>query len=326
MEQKILRPKLSVSFCISTLAYCVSALELPGQSHQIQLEFEHGEHVCTSRDLKLGAINTLGGQTLVGRLSFRYSYDSTLGVVTVCGTDYASADGMILVTMPKGTDQACFEHAAISGFMADEAYGNATWNYNTQLMPGAAQIFKGIARDASDALIGALLVQPQLVIKVRKALSRLSLQNYLDLCVVYRDGEFLELYNPDRQYASSDEVHPFESVFGGIVTFNKGENFANVDGSTNDPKIGGLSWVRLWAGEMNFYPTVCSSLNYKGFPCDNLLKGGHVVLGKTVKKVAKGSDSVYIMPICTAHNNNDNVYMAALIYTQGVWLKNYLGK
>jgi hypothetical protein len=26
-----------------------------------------------------------------------------------------------------------------------------------------------------------------------------------------------------------------------------------------------------------------------------------------------------------AHNNNDNVYMEALMYLEGIWLKNYLG-
>ncbi len=227
--------------------------------------------------------------------------------------------------MPEGTDHACLEHTTQSGFAADKAYGNAVWNYNTQLMPGEAQIFKSIARDANNALIRALAEQPRLIVQERRTLSRLPLADYLDLCFVYRDGRFLEKYDTNRQYTSSDKVHHLDSTFGGIVTFNKGENFANVDGSDLDPKIAGLSWIRLWAGEMGFYPTVCTSLDYKGFECDNYIMGGHVITGKVVKKVAKGSNSVYIMPICRNHNNDDSVYMAALTNTKGVWLKNYMG-
>ena len=319
-------PRPCVSFSISSLAYRVSALELPGQSHHIQVDFEDGEHVFTSPDFNLGTINTLGGHILVGRFSFRYSYDSTDGVITVCGTDYPSAHGMTLITMPEGTDQACLEHAAQSGFMADEAYGKAMWNYNTQLMPGAAQVFKGIARDANDTLIRALVAHPHLVVQVRETLSRLPLKDYLDLCVVYRDGTFLAIYDPNRQYTSSDQVRPFESVFGGIVTMNKDTKFANVIGSTNDPKINKLAWIRLWELYMGFYPGACTSLYYKGFDCGDDLKGGHVIFGKTAERVAKGtSQKVFIMPICGKHNSTDSVYMAALTYTQGIWLDNYMG-
>jgi hypothetical protein len=37
-----------------------------------------------------------------------------------------------------------------------------------------------------------------------------------------------------------------------------------------------------------------------------------------------GSNSVYIMPICVQHNNDDNVYMATLTNVKGIWLNNYL--
>jgi hypothetical protein len=38
----------------------------------------------------------------------------------------------------------------------------------------------------------------------------------------------------------------------------------------------------------------------------------------------KGSNSVYIMPICKRHNDDDNVHMKALQYQDGVWLNDYL--
>ena len=70
---------------------------------------------------------------------------------------------------------------------------------------------------------------------------------------------------------------------------------------------------------------ICTSYQFGGFGCGNSLVGGHIILGTQAKIVAKGSNSVYIMPICIQHNNDDNVYMEALKYLKGIWLKNYLG-
>ena len=318
----------STSFSVgSPLAYRVPILELKGHVHHIQANFEDGDHIFTSPEFELGTVRTVGSLPLMGQLTFHYSYDSTSRVITVCGTDYASADGMTLITMPKGMDQKCFEHAASAGFVADEIYRNRSWNYHSQLMPGAAKIFKDIARGANDTLIAALKAKPQLIVQVRETLPELPIEQYLELCVVYRNGEFLETYDHSREYDASDEVRPVESVFGGTVTLNYGDNFANVIGSTKDPKIDRLSWINLWIQKCGgLAPTACTSLNYKSFKCNTSLVGGHVVKGQTATVVAKGSNSVYIFPICIAHNNNDNTYMAALTYTSGVWLWNYLGR
>ncbi|KAB5575540.1 hypothetical protein GE09DRAFT_1092435 [Coniochaeta sp. 2T2.1] len=251
---------VSVTFSVgSPLTYRVRSLELPGNVHQIQADFQHGSHVFTSADFKLVTVHSLGGKPLIGRLSFRYTYGAASGIITVCGTDCPSADGMTLVTTPEGTNHVCLEHAAASaGFSADQASG--PWNYRTQLMPGAAQVFKSIVRAANNALISALEASPNLTaVQIRKPLPELPTEHYLNLCVVYRAGRFLELFDHAKQYEPDDEVHSVESLFGGEVTFKKGENFANVIGSTGDKEIGGLSWIRLWAGEFGFYPTTCES-------------------------------------------------------------------
>lgn len=316
---------LSVKFSVgSPLAYSVRSLKLPGLVHQVQADFQDGDHTFTSSKFKLGTIHSLGGRSLIGQLSFHYSYDSKNQVITISGTDFPSADGMTLITMPEGSEHACFEHAAPAGFDADEVYQNSTWNYHSQLMPGAAQVINSIARAASDALINALKLINGLTVQVRTPVPQLPMNDYLSLCVVYRNGEFLEVYDHNRDYETVDEVKPIDSVWGGTVTMSSGENFANVIGSSPDPKIGGLTWIKLWSNQFGT-PTVCTSLNYKGFPCGSTLVGGHVITGQTAKVVAKGSNSVYIYPICKTHNNNDKVYMAALTNLNGVWLKNYLG-
>lgn len=316
---------LSVTFSVgSPLAYRVRSLELPGLVHQIQADLEDGTHTFTSRDFKLGTVHSLGRRALIGLLSFRYTYDAKNQTITVCSTDFSSADGMTLVTMPEGTDYACIEHAGPGGFTADETSG--PWNYRTQLMPGAADVFGGVVRGASDALIAALKATPDLTVQLRTPFPELPMEHYLNLCVVYRRGRFLELFDQSREYEDGDEVHPFESVYGGTATFPVGAPFANVIGSTHDPKIKPYtSWVALWEAKVGVMPTKCESFDYDGFKCGNDVLGGHVVKGVLAERVPAGSDDVFIFPICSKHNKNDKVHMAALTYRTAVKLNNYMG-
>ena len=154
----------------------------------------------------------MGGHSLVGRLSFRYSYDAKRGTVTVCGTDYPSADGMTLITMPQGTDKDCFEHAAFTGFLVDEIYRNGSWNYHSRLMPGAAKIFKDIARGANNAMIAALKAESKLPVQVREMLPELPIDQYLNLCAVLRDGKLLKMYDQTHDYEKNDTIIGIEWI------------------------------------------------------------------------------------------------------------------
>lgn len=144
--------------------------------------------------------------------------------------------------------------------------------------------------------------------------------------LVYTNDGFLECYNPEKKYDDSHIILPCTSTWGGIVYFQNGECFANVIGSTGDPKVGS-SWLTLWEENCNGgrQATTCTSLNFPlvcNVPDRSYIVGGHVISGQRASYVARGS-SVYIMPICKTHNSNDNVYMQALQYTVGVWLINY---
>ena len=259
----------------------------------------------------------------MGRLTFHYSYDSEKETVTICGTDYASSNGMTLITTPHDMDEVCFEHAAEAGFVADEIC-NGAWNYRNQIMPGAANIFKDIARGANKALIAALEAQPRLIVRVRQPVPELPMEDYLNLCFVYRDGKFLETYDPARQYEPPDFKTTVDSVFGGTVTWALGADFANVIGSTDDPKPPGYtSWIQLWRAYFGT-PASCTSLNFQGFPCTNTIFGGHIIAGQTATRVSAGSNDVYIFPICKRHNDDDSVYMETVTNRNGIWLKNYL--
>ncbi|KAJ6258015.1 hypothetical protein Dda_6927 [Drechslerella dactyloides] len=292
-----------ISFSVGNrLPYSVPLLDLPGKVHQVDVDLRDGDHTIASPEFELGTFKLNGLKTIMGRLRFGYSYDSKNQVITVCGTDYASA--------------------------ADEAAPHQDWNYNTQLMPGVAKIFREIARQANDAFIAALVEAQIYMVRVRSNLSDLQIDDYLNLCVVTSaDGQFLGSYDPAAEYEEGVKINPLDSVYNGTTVVPAGTFFANVIGSDGDPKVRGLSWIELWRQMVNGgqQPVACTSYNFNGFACGPVDRGGHIIPGTVARPIPNGSD-VYIFPICAAHNNNDNVYMSAITYQTAVWLKNYMGR
>lgn len=298
---------------------------LDDRDHSLTFTLLEGTNTAESELVELGVVHRLEGRKLLGKFTFQYSYNPEARVVTVCGTDFDSMGSMCLTTLPQGTSEYCHQRAAGGGFIGDDLTANPHWNYVTPLTPGLQDVFAGIVRTVNNRLILALEKEPQLIVQVRKHPPELSPEEHQQFLAVYRNGEFLGLHEPGREYEPEDLIVTVESVFGGEVTLNYGEKFANVIGSTNDPKIAGLTWIQLWANQFGTYPTVCTSYQLNGFSCGSSLVGGHVIAGTQAKAVAKGSNSVWIFPICVQHNNNDSVYMEALKYAKGIWLKNYLG-
>ncbi|KAK6497665.1 hypothetical protein TWF481_012070 [Arthrobotrys musiformis] len=323
----------NVTFSVgSPLAYNIRSLELPGKVHKIKVTFEHGENVFTSPDFELGTTHSTGsaGVPLLGRLVFSYTYNCENKSVTLCSTDYPSGDGMKLLTFPKDTTDICVEHSADVGFPADEGFSGGLWNYQSNLMPGAAQIFKGITRNASDSLITALRSDPKLIVQLRALPAELSIESALALSQVYRDGEYVEMYDHTKVYGPEFSILGYGSVLNNPPTAVLAGNFANVLGSTGDRKINGWAWLELWERQVNGGnpATDCASKHYNGFQCNNVgrynLVGGHVVIGNAARPGTIGGNDVYIIPICDAHNKYTFIGpMAPVIYSQAVWLNNY---
>jgi len=316
--------QITVSFSLPN-GYQNQFVTLNQNTHTLNFTLHQGTNTAESDFVDLGILHRFEGRRLLGKFSFQYSYDTERRAVTVCGTDFDSAHSMCLTTFPEGTTEYCHQRAAGGGFEEDDLRANPHWNYVSPLTPGLKDLFSGVVRTVNNQLIETLQKEPQMVVQVRKPLPELSAEEHLQFLTVYRRGEFLGSYDANRAYGPEDTVVHVESVFGGEVTMNYAENFANVIGSTPDPKIAGLTWIQLWARQFGSYPTICTSYNYGGFACGPSLVGGHVILGQHAAVVPAGSNSVFIFPICVQHNNNDNVFMAALQYLKGIWLNNYLG-
>jgi hypothetical protein len=307
------------------IAYQNQFVTLFEHEHRVSFRLVEGTNVAQSELVDLGVVHGFKGRRLLGQFTFEYSYDRDRRVITVNGTDFDSVHAMCLTTVPEGTSEYCRQRGAGGGFSGDDLTANPHWNYRTPLTPGLQDVFVGIVRTVNDRLIEALQKEPQLIVQVRKHPPELSAEEHQKFLTVYRDGQFQGFHEPGRLYGPRDEVFTIDSVFGGEVTLAFNETFANVIGSTPDPKIGGLSWIQLWINQFDKIPVICTSHRFNGFACGNLFVGGHVIGGTQAKTVPKGSDSVWILPICIQHNNDDNVYMAALKYVKGIWLKNYLG-
>ena len=210
---------------------------------------------------------------------------------------------------------------------------NPNWNYTTQYTPGLAKALSASIRAADDSIIAAArqvfpvvrVNTPPPVLETAEDVNKWMTMHALD-------GTHLGTFDPAKVYPEGTTmVNHLQSTWGGTVTFAQNQFIGNVIGSSPDPKLpGSQPWIEIWERQFGM-EQYCTSHNWASglaFACDDSVQanrvGGHVVTGTVAKSMPVGSNSVYIIPICKAHNSDDTVYMRANVYTQGIWLKNYL--
>lgn len=287
-------------------AYRSVAVELHGRPLAFTFSLRAGEHSFQSEAFEIGTVHALDGRKLIAHVAFHYSYDPDDSTVTLSGTDYESRDAMHLITVLQGTSGYCVHPASASIGEWKTADG---WYDHIPFAPGLEEALRGLARSAYEALIATLENVPGLNVEVLRRSPELPSE---DFRVVYRAGTFLGLYEPGRLYGPEDTVVHIDSVYRGTKTLMNRAKFANVIGSTPDPKVGSRSWLRLWILKtQKARPTRCTSLGFNRFNCNTLFVGGHVVSGTAAKRMSPGSAQVMIIPICIRHNNNDHVFMEA---------------
>lgn len=184
--------------------------------------------------------------------------------------------------------------------------------------------------------------------------------------VVYRLDDkggavFSELWNPEKEYSDEYVIVPLRSSFKGVTKtkFKAGKEFANVEGSSGDPRPAGFkSWIEILrsngittctccATNAIYDPNTNKSIDddvwyYDNgqptkapFKCNTRMVGGHVLIGsKNSASVFPGSP-VHLLPICDCHNITQvtesghfgaGYYMKLGRNTQAVELANYLEK
>jgi hypothetical protein len=172
-------------------SYDNAFVELTERQYNVPITLVDGTHTCTSENLVVGSLPSFENRPLRAHLTFQYTYDELGHVITVSGTDFASAHSISLVTFPEGTSELCRQRAVASaGFAADDLTSNPHWNYRTPLMPGLEDVLRGMVRQANDSLIAALQRVENLTVRVRKDPPALSAADYQQLLAVYRKGAF----------------------------------------------------------------------------------------------------------------------------------------
>jgi hypothetical protein len=311
-------------------AYAASQyVEVNQTSVTVSIPLVTGEQVTTTPEKVVGTLRNFSNPNLVATLTVWSEYEPTGNVLTLCSPDLVDSDSTCLNTyMQGGQDQTCKQHTYPSD--TSPCGSNPNWNYCTSLTPGLQQAFLSSVRSAQEAIIHGARGQGLTVI-IRTPVPPIPPDLAEELQLVYEDGFFKGTFDPGEDYGPGMQVHNIESTWYGEIYLQPSERFANVINSTKDPRIGGLAWRRLWETQYG-QATECSSFGHpNGFPCtapppppENLV-GGHVITGTKAQIIPKGSKKVFIMPICAKHNANDNTFMEAVVYLQGVALRDYMG-
>ncbi|TDT59025.1 hypothetical protein DFO53_0577 [Enterobacter sp. AG5470] len=110
-----------------------------------------------------------------------------------------------------------------------------------------------------------------------------------------------------------------KSTFNSITTWNQGQQFLNVIGSTKDPHINSKTWIEVYREKCGFNPGNHSAT---GAICPKNALGGHVVKNGQSQHPAPNS-LVYIVPICTSENNQPNLQMTIAANGTCVVVLNY---
>lgn len=318
-----------------TPAYSAAVQQLVVINHttaNLSINIQNGTHTYTSPFQQVGTLKHFAVPRLEAAIRITYTYDSANDVLTLYGNDLMAPDhSTCLLTRPESSNQMCQQHT----YKGDASpYGsNPNWNYLTPYTPGLPAALTSSIRSANEAIITAAKAQFS-TIRVKTPPPVLeSIEEYHKWMSMHdKDGAFLGAFDPDRKYPEGTTMtNHLESTWGGEVHFNRNENIANVIGSAKDPKISSKPWIELWERHYKEVEDQCTSHNWASgvpFVCNDSVQsnrvGGHVIVGTVASAMPAGSDDVYIIPICKNHNNNDNVYMRANVYTKGIWLKNYL--
>ncbi|MES2727903.1 MAG: hypothetical protein V4643_12415 [Bacteroidota bacterium] len=289
----------------------------------VSLELTAGENSFTSAPIEIG---NFFHYKVFAHLSIPYSYDPATQYITIPGPDDFSNKQIAIHTSLNEHPDIFSRHILNSSEVLFTP--SNVWKNYTDTTPMVTQVIQTAIRQTIDTLVKQLLeAGVQGVIQTGRA-PVVTPGNYQDFKAMFKPEK------ADVAQPSLDDIievqSTVDSTYGGTITWTLNYAFANVIGSTYDPRPSGYnSWIQLWCITCNdgYYPTDCSSLNYSDgttpFDCNTTdFVGGHVIPGTSTYTPADGS-TVYIFPICKRHNGNDNIYMSMRYNPTGVVLNNY---
>lgn len=256
---------------------------------------------------------------LSASISAQYTYDSDLDEISFNRSRTAGKMGGIQILL-YGASEVCVEVTEHLAMPSEDADFNENDSRTASVIKEIPAAISLLYQTVCDALIergirSVLFVEDAPIVKADQV------HDYLLML-----GHSIAKRAPDEPNQRRAYVQGvLDSIYIGTVTWSQKSYFANVIGSTKDPKpTGTTSWIGLWRAMCNggHSTNKCSSLNWfsnGGLICSSDLVGGHVILGKTAVTMPKGSN-IYIFPICKVHNGSDANYMKSLYNPVGMKL------
>ena len=312
-----------------TPAYSDEHAQLTERSVPVTLDLGGGSRTFISDPVSVGTYRDL---EVMAQLRFDYDYLRDENKLVIRGNDDRTPDQLRITTFVSGApDQVLGQEPNLVFHVLPNDLGqNLPHRHMWADHVGRHQDLHGaladVARAANDRLVEGAIdggLSSVLQIGTPPVVTLDSLDDWKLM--------FGEPVTPETRTDRVGEVinmqFKVDSTYVGTVTWAGNTNFANVIGSTDDPKVKGFSsWLGLWEDKCNgnSAPTYCTSYNYAGgesdWECTSYFVGGHVITGTTASEMPEGA-TVYIFPICKKHNNNDNVYMKIKYNSTGVQLK-----
>jgi hypothetical protein len=304
-----------------TQAYQSGDVTLSPQTVAARIDLTEREHLFKSEKIPVGKYKT---HDVYAQLEFWYKYDITENKITLRGNDDKSDVQLSITSFSGDTPGLGFRHTP-----NDIAQPANLWADYVQHDAKLAAAMKSQARQCNQLLVDGLIeagISAVLELRPPPVVTPENLDAYR--------GMFGDEIASNAPLDVPSEIKLLQlrvnSVYGGNVTWASNAQFANVIGSTTDPRPSKYaSWIDMWATEANSgsRPTQCTSLDFfsndPSKKCSTDFVGGHVVTGQTPTSPTKGS-TVYLYPICKIHNGNNSCYMEVKENPTGVQLNNYM--
>ncbi|MFN6086753.1 MAG: hypothetical protein ACK476_17715, partial [Fluviicola sp.] len=281
-------------------------LNINQYSVPVEIGLTDGEHIFKSSPVEVGNYHNL---KVFAHITIPYFYDSENQFITIAGVNDNSEKQLSIHTSLEQNTKTSDEN-----FLNEYKLKKTSLNLWTDLNSKNLE-FKSMNQTAIKNAISTLV----------KTFLDAGIQGVIEtggtpIVTPENFNDYKEMFKPEKKDVLSPTIEDIievqesvESVYGGTITWPINYSFANVIGSTHDPKPPGYnSWIQLWADTCNngLRPNYCTSFNYSDgstpFNCGYDFVGGHVINGTSAYTPVNGS-TVYIYPICKAHNNNDNI-------------------
>lgn len=275
---------------------------------ELVIPLEEGKHSVTTAAVEVGYIKE-DKQPLRASIEFPYEYYSADDSFVMSESDFIS-DNPVRLKIDKGSDAVFCKLSTFDDY-GEIAMIEAYWKFDEAQSDGLKVRLQKSLADANE-LVQKAAMDAQLLVHLKFNIPKEAEKFRL----IYHKGQLVGVLNlevdAETDFGDEYELVSIKSTGATKVPVGVKAPFANVIGSTGDPVPPKAdSFIELYETVAGADGSKCASYNYMGFTCtpNKHAIGGHVILNTNIASRVPNGKKVYILPICTAHNNRNDVKM-----------------